>query len=258
MERLLSVPCEELQVPCKIYEPGFGEIRRVVIGVHGFGGDKESSVLAAIGEEMGLYQTATVTFDFPGHGESPMPARTLNLTNCRKSLMAAVDTARERFPNAEEFCIFATSYGAYVTLLAMDELTEMLGHIKLALRAPAVRMAETFLTIARLSEEEFLKKGRVICGFERKMEIPYSFYEELTTHNAMANYDMPLMILQGDRDDIVLPHDVEFFRLLNEQSKLVMFPGTDHRFKGEGELDMIVDLARDWFLCEDVLLSEWQ
>ena len=89
------------------------------------------------------------------------------------------------------------------------------------------------------------------------MEIPYSFYEELTQNNAMANYDMPLMILQGDRDDIVRPRDVEYFRLLNDQAKLVVFPGTDHRFKRDGELEMIVDLTRDWFLCEEVLLSDW-
>ena len=258
MERTLVLPCGELQVPCKIYEPGYGEITRVVIGVHGFGGDKDSSVIAAIGEEMGFYQTATISFDFPGHGSSPMPARTLNLANCRASLMGAVNLAKELFPGAAEFCIFATSFGAYITLLAMDDLKEELGHIKLALRAPAVRMAETFLTMARLSEEQFLKKGRVICGFERKMEIPYSFYEELNTNNAMANYDMPMMVLQGDCDDIVLPHDVEYFRLLNDQAKLVIFPGTDHRFKRDGELDMIVDLARDWFLCEEVLLSVWR
>lgn len=258
MERTVMLPCEELEVPCKIYDPGYGAIRRVVIGVHGLFGDKESSVIAAVAEEMGFYQTATITFDLPGHGESSMPGRTLNLRNCHRSLMAAVEYARELYPDAEEWCMFATSYGAYVTLLAMDELQELLGHIKLTLRAPAVRMAETFLTMARCSQEQLLKKGRVICGFEKKMEIPYSFYEELTTHNAMANYDMPIMILQGGLDEIVLPHDVEFFRLLNEQSKLVMFPYTDHRFKGEGELDMIVDLTRDWFLCEEVLLSEWQ
>ena len=258
MERTLMLPCDELEVPCKIYDPGYGTIRRVVIGVHGLFGDKESSVIAAVAEEMGFYQTATVTFDLPGHGESAMPGRTVNLRNCHRSLMTTVEYARELYPEAEEWCVFATSFGAYVTLLAMDELKELLGHIKLTLRAPAVRMAETFLTMARCSQEELLKKGRVICGFDRKMEIPYSFYEELTTHNAMANYDMPIMILQGALDDIVLPHDVEFFRLLNEQSKLVMFPYTDHRFKGEGELDMIVDLTRDWFLCEDVLLSEWQ
>ena len=257
MERTIMVSWGQLQVPCKIYEPGYGEISRVIIGVHGFCGDKDSSVIAAVAEEMGFYQTATVSFDLPGHGDSPMPGRTLNLANCNASLMAAVDLARELFPYAKEWCIFASSYGAYVSLLAMDDLSETLGPIKLVLRSPAVRMAETFLTMCHCSQEQLLKKGRVVCGFDRKMEIPYSFYEELTAHNAMAGYDMPMMILQGDQDDIVLPHDVEFFRLLNDQAKLVMFPGTDHRFKGEGELDRIVDLARDWFLCEDVLLSDY-
>ena len=256
MERTILLPSEDLQIPCKIYEPYCGETAQAVIGVHGFGGDKDSSVLEAIGEEMGFYRTATVTIDFPGHGSSPMPARTMTVRNCRRSLLAVAAMAKEAFPGAE-FCIFATSYGAYITLLAMEELKEVLGPIKLVLRAPAVRMAETFLTMTQLSEEQFLRKGRVICGFDRKMEIPYSFYEELTQNNAMANYDMPLMILQGDRDDIVRPRDVEYFRLLNDQAKLVVFPGTDHRFKRDGELEMIVDLTRDWFLCEEVLLSDW-
>lgn len=247
-----------LQIPCKIYEPGCGAIRRCILGVHGFGGDKESSCLEAVADEMGLYETATVCFDFPAHGESPVTDRMLTLGSCTESLLAVAAMAKEAYPDCDDFCLFATSFGCYVSLLCLDRLTALLGRVKLVLRAPAVQMADTFLHITGLTEEEILEQGRFTYGFERIIEVPYSFYQELAANNAMTNYNTPMMILQGGLDEIVRLHDVEFFRLLNDQAKLVVFPGTDHRFKKDGELDMVVDLTRDWFLCEEVLLSDWR
>ena len=257
MVRTVLLPWKDLNIPCKIFEPDWGDVDQVILGVHGFGGSKESSVLEAVAEEMFLYRSALIAFDFPGHGESTASARELTLSNCCGCLMAVAEFARKLFHQAEKTAVFASSFGAYVTLMALDELTERYGHIRLVLRAPAVRMNTTFLTIARLSEEQLLKKGRVICGYDRKMEIPYSFYEELAKTNVVADYDMPMMILQGELDDLVLREDVEFFRLLNGKSCLVTIPRAGHRFDHEGELDMIVDLTRDWFLCEEVLLCEY-
>ena len=248
---------EDLQIPVLTYEPEYSAHTRVLIGVHGFGGNMHSSVIEAIAEEMGFYNTATIAFDFPAHGESPMEDRQFNLDTCQRSLLHVVDFALERWPQAQEYCILASSFGAYITLLAIDGLRERLGRFKLVLRCPAVRMNKTFLNIARMDEAQLLKKGRVICGYERKMEIPYSFYEELLKTNVVADYDMPMMILYGDLDDLVEAEDVEFFRLLNGKSCLVTIPGAGHRFDHEGELDMIVDLTRDWFLCEEVLLCEY-
>ena len=257
MERTVMLPWEDLAIPCKIYEPDFSDVDQVIIAVHGFGGSKDSSVIEAVAEEMYFYRTATICFDFPGHGDSAVSARELNLHNCMGSLMEVARFAREAFPHVEKFGIFASSFGAYVSLLAMDDLTDLLGRVKIVLRAPAVRMNKTFLKIARMGEEDLLKKGRVICGYDRKMEIPYSFYEELLKHNCVADYDMPMMILRAELDDLVDAEDVEFFRLLNGKSCLVTIPGAGHRFDHEGELDMIVDLVRDWYLCEECLLCEY-
>lgn len=257
MERTIQLSWENLQIPCKLYEPDFDTVDQVIIGIHGFGGSKDSSVLRAVAEEMFFYRTATITFDFPGHGASSVAARELNLRNCRGCLMAVAEHAKALFPHVEKFCIFASSFGAYVALLSMDSLNEQLGTVKVVLRAPAVRMNKTFLKIARMGEEQLLKAGRVICGYERKMEIPYSFYEELLKHNCVADYDMPMMILRAELDDLVDAEDVEFFRLLNGKSRMVTLSGAGHRFDHDGEMDMIVDLTRDWFLCEEVLLCEF-
>lgn len=247
-----------LQIPLKIYQPEDGIVSRVVLGVHGLGSSKESTVLAAIGEEMLLYHTVTVGFDFPAHGESPMSDRDLRLENCGGSLMAVVEFAQQAYPAAADYCVFATSFGAYVTLLTLEALEMMLERVKIVLRAPAIRAADILLRIAGVEEEEFFRRGRVTYGFRRKLEIPYSLYEDLKQNPAMMNYESPMLLLMGDEDDVVPLEDVLQFRRLNDESKLVIFRETDHRYKREGELERIVDLTRDWFLFEDVLLDDWQ
>ena len=251
------ISCGDLQIPCKIFEPGFDEVDQVLIGIHGFGGSKDSTVLAAVAEEMFFYRTAMVAFDFPAHGESPMTSRDLNLHTCIDSLMAAVAYAKEQFPQAAKYGVFASSFGAYIALLAIDDLKEQLGRFKMVLRCPAVRMNKSFLKIARTDDRGLKKIGRIICGYDRKMELGYSFFEQLQLNNAVADHDMPMLILQGDQDELVDLEDVEFFRLLNGKSRLVMIPGATHRFNHEGDLDMLVDLTRDWYLCEEVLLCEY-
>lgn len=257
MEKTTMLTWENLQIPCKIYEPGFDDVDQVIIGIHGFGGTKDSTVMEAVAEEMFFYRTAMVTFDFPAHGESPMTARDFSLKSCRECLMAVVAHAKELFPQASRFGIFASSFGAYIALLAIDELKAEMGRFKMVLRCPAVRMNKTFLKIARMDAERLMKTGRIICGYERKMELGYSFFEQLELNNAVADHDMPMLILQAEEDELVDREDVEFFRLLNSKSCLVTIPGATHRFNHEGDLDMLVDLTRDWYLCEEVLLCEY-
>ena len=66
MERNILLPWGEMNIPCRVYEPDFSDVDQVLIGIHGFGGNKDSSVLRAVAEEMYFYRTATVVFDFPG------------------------------------------------------------------------------------------------------------------------------------------------------------------------------------------------
>ena len=248
----------DLRIPIMTTEPDYSTGTRVLIAIHGFGGDMHSSVISAVAEEMSFYNTHTIAFDFPAHGESPMHARELSLDTCQRTLLTVVDYAMARWPQAREFCVLASSFGAYIALLAIDELKDRLGRFRLVLRCPAVRMNKTFLKIARTDDAGLMKMGRIICGYERKMELGYDFFEQLQRSNAVADHDMPMLILQGDQDELIDLEDIEFFRLLNGRSCLVMIPGATHRFNHEGELDMIVDLARDWYLCEEVLLCEYK
>ena len=258
VEQRVMLPLGQTQIPCLVYTPDFDGVDRVLLGIHGLGSSKESRVLRDVAEEMFFYRTATVCLDLPGHGESPQTSLEMTLATCRESILAVAEYARKLFPQVENFSLYGSGFGGYLLLLNLYELTQILGPVKLALRAPSLRMHETFLRMNCCSEEEFLKKGRIVGGRQRKMEIPFSFYEELKENICYVDYEMPMLIIRPERDDLVTKWEVDRFRLINPRACIVTIPDADHRFDREQDADMIVDLVRDWYLCEEVLLCEYE
>ena len=258
MERRFTLEAEGMQIPCVATEPDYGSVNRCILGVHGFCGSKDSPVLADIAEEMGIFGAAAVRFDFPAHGDSPVTDWGLSLEKCVDTLTAVARWVAQTYPGME-VGIFATGFGAYVTLVALDELREELDQLKLVLQTPDLHMAQSLLNMAKMTAEELHKAGRVVIGatMNRPVEVPYSFYEELLGNLVYYNYGMPMLLLHGELDDVVPFSYLEPFRRFNDRSKLVTIPGADHQFRGEGQWDMVVDLTRDWFECEQVLLCDW-
>lgn len=246
-----------LRIPCRLYEPDFGSVRRVILGVHGFGGSSLDQIQAGIAEEMGIFGAATVRFDFPGHGENPLSGKDFTLENCVCTLLAAAQHAKERFPQVEDLCIFASGFGAYVTLLALQELLELPGRIKLVVQTPSLHMHDTLLSMIGLSAQTLAAMGHYTLRAERPLLITSGFYEELRANTAIAPYPIPILILQGEADAYVNQTDVQHFHRINERSKLVTIPGASHRFLEPGAWDMVLDLTRDWFEYEQVLLSDY-
>lgn len=257
MEQTFLFSHENLTIPCKLTEPDYGGIRRVVLGVHGFGGSANDEIQAGIAEEMGMFYAATLRFDFPAHGESPMGSDGFTLENCVNALLAVAQNAKERYPEVEDLCIFATGFGAYVTLIALQDLLELPGRVKLVVQTPSVRMDETLLAMKGISRETLWAMDRVTIRAARPFDVTYRFYEELRENPALATYPIPMLILHGEEDAFIPISDIQQLHRLNDRSKLVIIPGTSHRFLEDGAWDMVLDLTRDWFEFEQVLLSEW-
>ena len=256
MEKKLFLTRGDLQIPCLVTVPDYGDIRRVVLGVHGLGGSMKDDIQVSIAEEMDLFYSATIRFDFPGHGESPVD-EPLCLQHCKDSLMAAAEYARETFPQVTDLCIFATGFGAYMTLICLEELLALPGKIKLVVQTPSVRLHETLLSMKNLNRETLWAMDRVTLRGARPIVLTYQFYEELTQNIALTTYPIPMLILHGEEDAYIRSEDIQHFNRINEQSKLVIIPGASHRFLEDGAWDMVLDLTRDWFEFEQVLLSDW-
>lgn len=257
MEKQFLLAEGGLKIPCTLSEPGHGQPRRVVMGVHGFGGSADDEVQVGIAEEMNLFGAAVLRFDLPAHGRSPMTDKEFTLKNCVDSVLAAARFARETYSGAEDLCIFATGFGAYVTLIALEELLELPGRVKLVVQTPSVRMHDTLLSMLEMSEERFWLMDHMTIPAGRPFDVTYRFYEELKEHIALRTHPVPMLILHGEDDAYIRMADIQQFRRVNEQSKLVIIPGTSHRFLEDGAWDMVLDLTRDWFEFEQVLLTDW-
>lgn len=247
-----------LQVPCYISAPEDDIPRQLVLSVHGLGGSARDPIQSHIAEEMSIFRCATIRFDFPGHGESPMEGDAFTLQNCMDALLAAAVYAKEQFPQVQEHCLFATGFGAYVTLLCLPRLQALAGRVKLVLQTPSICMHDTLLSMIRVSRQTLWAKEKHTLPLKRPLDITYSFYESLMQNSAMQESSQPMLILQGERDDYIRREDLLQFRRLNEQAKLVVLPGVGHRFMEEGAWDMVLDLTRDWFEFEQVLLCDWE
>lgn len=256
MEKCFEICQGDLVTPCKLSQPDHGDIRRIVLGVHGLGGSAGDDIQAGIAEEMSFFYAATFRFDFPAHGENPKD--TLTLHDCIETLLAVARHARQCYPQTEDLCIFATGLGAYVTLLALPRLLEMPGNVKLVIQTPSFRMHETLLNMIGFSRETFWAMEKLTFPLPRPLDVTYSFYEELERNVALTTQPIPILILQGEHDDYVRMEDIRQFRKLNDLAKLVIIPGASHRFLEDGAWDMVLDLTRDWFEFEQVLLTDWE
>lgn len=227
-------------IPCKIYLPQ-EPVRRVVLGVHGFAGDKESSVLRALARALTREGGALVCFDFPAHGHSLADDRLLQVEVCKADLLCVAEFVRRNYPQAE-LGLFATSFGGYIALLCQDALQDF----RQVLRAPALEMARSFAGCLPCSLEEFRSHGSVWFGYDRKMEVSWAFYQELLAQPAPAP-NRPTLLLQGTEDEVVSFDTAQALAQGCPHVTLLPLEGADHRLHSAGERAMVVDAAMQWY-----------
>lgn len=233
----------QYEIKCRSFTPDDERVEHIIIGVHGFAGDKDSSMLEKLALACSENAAALICFDFPAHGDSPVNEEMLTVENCKMDLYAVIDHAAEKYPNARK-SIFATSYGGYIALLSAERLSDF----SFVLRAPAVTMPKLLLeTVLRTSEENFRKSRVIRCGFQRLLNLPYSFYEELMRQDSVCSRQLSsAIVIHGDRDDIVPLGDVEEFIRSQTNTELRIIHGADHRFKNRGEIEKVIEYTRDF------------
>ena len=223
----------------------------VLLCLHGFCGDKNSSVIAALMEALDQIDVGVTTFDWPAHGNSAAKDEDLTVENCLSDLETVIDLIRREW--ALPISCFATSFGGYLAMLYRSEHLDTFEET--ILRSPALKMPQIFMGfLSKKERAHFLGGDPVTMGFDRKMQLTVSFYESLASHLV---YDAPVcnpdsvLILQGDCDDTVMPEDTAEYADRNH-IRIEWFCGSDHRYKAPGDLERIVDVSRMFLLsCGD-------
>ena len=58
----------------------------------------------------------------------------------------------------------------------------------------------------------------------------------------------PVLLIVGERDEVVIAMNSDAAKILTAEHKTVIVPKATHLFEESGALEMVADLARDWFI----------
>ena len=235
-------------IPCKLY---YGDntvcVKRVILGVHGFCGDMESSAMTMLAQAIIPHDVAMLCFDVPAHGSSPVDGNSFTLDDCKSDFLTVAEHIRCTYPQAD-YGLFATSFGGYIALLCAEDIPEF----RMALRAPAVPFADVLLkNVLCISRDEFERKGTVTCGFERKIDISFAAYSQFALNDIRTQvYRRPMLVFHGTRDEVVPYDQISDFCARQPNARLVTIKNGDHRFKHSGDMYCVISEAVTYFLSE--------
>lgn len=234
---------QNYKIPIKEYIPN-GKVENVIIACHGFGGDKNSSTIEALAEELNKYNIMVIAFDFPGHGESKADGEMFRVENCINDLITVEEYVKNKYLGSS-IGIFATSYGAYITLLKINKYSN--NYFSIVLRSPAICMDEIFVnSIIKDNMNDFKTNGTTKLGYEKEIIISYKYYEDLVKDKIFDVYNKneEILIIQGTEDDMApIKDSIRFLEEKNTKGKIIKIIGADHRMKKPGELEKIVENA---------------
>lgn len=218
------------------------QCKKVLIAIHGFAGDCESSTIYTIAQDLNKNNMSVVTFDLPCHGKDTNVNR-LSVKQSLTYLDTIIKYVKSKYINIP-ISFFATSFGAFLLLNYISKKNEI--YDKIILRAPAINMpgilANNILPMHNYSLD-YLKNNIVNLGFVKELNIDYEFYLELLKYKLDSyNNTNHLFVIQGKKDGVVNYKENEVFynKLCKNNFDIFYIENADHRFKNLGELESIV------------------
>ena len=214
------------------------QVKKILLACHGFDSSKNSSSIKQVATGFAESDVPIISFDWAGHGDN---TEELTIKNCIDIFKTIEEEISEEFPNAKVY-LYGSSFGAYMILLLYSKGIIDNKYPYCFLKSPAIKMDE--ILKEKLIEEDFedfKKRGYTIKNRNKKMIIPYKFYEELCENKLklenIKNNIQNIIIFHGTDDDIASIEDTKMLKC--ENVKLVKFSGAPHSFKGKYLDEMI-------------------
>jgi putative redox protein len=207
--------------------------------------NKESEKLVFLGQALAQRDMLALRFDFACVGESTGCFENITYSGEVEDLKAAFLFMRTRYGG--KIAILGSSMGGTVTLLFAAQSPEVSAVVTIA----APLHPERFLW--RLSTPEELQQWRE-RGFTlyhgRRINVSLlDDLERMNVSDAAKEISCPVLILHGDRDDVVPVEEAhELHRYIPSAKKLSILKGGDHRLSDPSLMNRVVREAMDW-LC---------
>ena len=217
----------------------------IIVFNHGFNGSGEdfkhyAKLLAQIG-------TAAFTFDFCGgalHSQSDMPTSKMTVFTEKEDLNAVLDKVKSwDFIDRDNIFLFGASMGGLVAVLTAEERTD---DIKgMILQYPALCVADDW-------NRKFTEID-AIPEIHNVWDVPLgkAFFETLHGFHifeSIGRYSGKVLIMHGDKDNIVPLTYSQKANTLYSDSKLEIFYNEGHGFSPDGNeraIMLLKDFLRD-------------
>ena len=254
MEKYFEINEDGFNIKCKLYYKDLNKIDDIIISCHGFGGSKENNASRKLAKNVlkSNDNIAVLTFDWPCHGKDVR--QKLHLVDCNNYLNKVIDYTYKKY-SVRDLYLNATSFGGYIVLKYIKENENPFK--KIVLRCPAVNMYQVLNNKILTDEDkkELSKNKSILSGFERKIRITPELLEELKTYDVTRwnyyDYSDKILIVQGNKDELVNPNDVKDFCSINEID-YISLDDTDHMFTNPNKMYEFVLYATEFMLDESL------
>lgn len=230
------------------YLPDDNKVSEVIIAIHGFGSTKLSDTITMLAESINEYGFAVVALDLPAHGESKTEILTIN--KAINYLLDLEEYVKTEFKEAK-IGYFASSFGAYLTLLRLNKLENEEDIDKVVLRCSAIDMKNIFKNnLLDEGYEKFKKLGYADLGFARKVHCTEEFLHDLERNDLFKIYESThkILLVHGTEDECAPYEDAVRFVDENENVELKTIIGAGHRFLNPGEIEKAVRYAAEYII----------
>jgi alpha/beta superfamily hydrolase len=210
-----------------------------IIG-HGVTGNKDRPWAIGLAEALEKAGINALRFSFAGNGNSGGKFEDCTISKELKDLKAVVDAAEDE--GYHRICYIGHSMGAAVGVLsaAKDE------RIVLLVSLAGMVHTKSFL------EREFgdQKPGKGCMWDDESCPLSQAFADDMVKINNVLSktekIEVPWLIVHGDADDVVpVEEGQEIYANAYEPKDLVILPGVDHVFSGDG-LALMTEAVVTW------------
>ncbi len=264
----VSIEANGRVIPAVVTLPvGEGPFPAVVLN-HGHGGSKdENTGFGGIAEALAEAGIASIRMDFPGCGESAEPFTENTLTNMIADSNAAKDYLVANYPvDAEKLGILGYSMGGLIAsqIVAQEDdpyqavvlLSGALVDIE-TLAPNLFGSLETYASLKATAEADGFATFTTIYG--QTQDLSKAWFDDMEAADGLTSiqaFEGPVMILYGDKDEMVTPEMNQAIADVLPEAEVVVVPDADHGYgfySDQPEVTAMVEGSVAGFFVEHLL-----
>lgn len=226
-----------------LHRPDGSETASAVILCHGMESSKESEKLVTLSRQLAERGILALRFDFSGSGESEGKFAEMTYSGEVEDLRAVYEVVMKYRP--KKIGVLGSSMGGTVALLFAAEEKNVAALVTIAAPVHPERFSE------RLSTPEETQRWRA-RGFTqyhgRRLNVSLlQELEVLDAPKAARKISCPVLVIHGDKDDIVpVEEGRELFAELAAPKRLCIIAGSGHRLTEPAHLQKALAESIDW------------